>query len=88
MPHFVRTILVTGPEDEVREAAAAHVEHLRGLRDRGKLRAAGRLGDDEGFLEIFEATDRKEAEEIARSSPLVEGGLGAWMVRRWKEIEL
>ena len=88
MPHYVRTVLVTGPVDEVREAAAGHIEHLRDLRDRGMLRAAGRLGNDDGFLEIFEAKDRKEAEEIARSSPLVEGGLGAWMIRQWDEIEL
>jgi uncharacterized protein YciI len=88
MPLWVRTVLVTGPVDEVRDASDAHVEHLRSLQTRGKLRAAGRLGNEDGFLEIFEATDRKEAEEIARSSPLVEDGLGAWMLRRWDEIEL
>jgi uncharacterized protein YciI len=87
MPLYVRTLLVTGPLEEVRTAAAGHVEHLRGLHFRGKLRVAGRLGNDDGFLEIFEAKDRKEAEEIARSSPLVEDGLGAWMIRPWDEIE-
>jgi len=79
MPLYVRTLLVTGPLEEVRTAVAGHVEHLRGLHFRGKLRAAGRLGNDDGFLEIFEA--------IARSSPLVEDGLGAWMLRPWDEIE-
>ena len=88
MPLWVRTVLVTGPVEEVRVASEAHIEHLRSLQARGKLRAAGRLGSDDGFLEIFEAKDRKEAEEIARSSPLVEDGLGAWMIRPWDEIEL
>jgi uncharacterized protein YciI len=88
MPLYVRTLLVTGPVEEVRAAGDGHVEHLRSLHARGKLRAAGRLGSEDGFLEIFEAKDRKEAEEIARSSPLVEGGLGAWMLRQWDEIEL
>jgi hypothetical protein len=37
---------------------------------------------------VFEAVDRKEAEAIARSSPLVEEGLGAWMLRPWKDAEL
>ena len=86
MPLFVRTLLVTGPVEEVRAATERHVDHLRDLRDRGKLRAAGRLGDEDGFLEIFEAADRKQAEEVARSSPLVEDGLGAWMLRPWEEI--
>jgi uncharacterized protein YciI len=45
------------------------------------------LGDD-GFLEIFEAKDRLEAEAIARSSPLVQEGLGTWMLREWVEVGL
>ena len=39
-------------------------------------------------IEIFEARDRREAEEIARSSPIVEDGLGSWMLRRWTELDL
>ncbi len=87
MPLYARTLLVTGPPNEVQAAAEGHREHLRGLHSRGKLRMAGELADGDGFLEIFEAVDRLEAEEIARSSPLVEAGLGSWMLREWTELE-
>ena len=36
-------------------------------------------------LEIFEAKDLREADEIARRSPLVERGLVTWMLREWTE---
>ena len=88
MALWVRTLLVTGPPDEVTVAAERHRDHLRDLRDRGSLKIAGEMGETEGFLEVYEAADRKEAEEIARSSPLVEDGLGAWMIRPWKDVEL
>jgi len=86
MPHFVRTILVTGPEEEVGPARDAHVEHVRELRAAGKIRAAGAFARGDGFLEIFQAKDLHEAEAIARSSPIVEQGLGTWMLREWEEL--
>ncbi len=88
MPLYVRTLLVTGPPDEVAAAAEQHTAHLRALKDAGKLRAAGEFKNGDGFLEIFEAADLLEAESIARSSPLVEEGLGSWMLREWIEVEL
>jgi uncharacterized protein YciI len=88
MPLYVRTLLVTGPREQVVSASAGHREHLRDLRAQGRLRVAGALGDGEGFLEIFEARDRREAEATARASPLVEDGLGAWMLREWVELDL
>ena len=83
---WVRTLLVTAAPAELEAARSGHVEHLRRLHADGRLRAAGELGDGEGFLEIFEAKDRLEAEAIARSSPLVEEGLGTWMLREWAEV--
>jgi uncharacterized protein YciI len=88
MPLFVRTLLTTGPPDEVATAARRHVEHLRELRARGQLHAAGEFARGDGFLEIFVARDLLEAETIARASPLVEEGLAAWIVREWTELEL
>ena len=67
-------------------ALRGHLEHLRHLRDLGRSRAAGSFARAGGFLDIFEAKDLLEAEEIARSSPLVEGGLAAWTLREWIEI--
>ena len=86
MPLYVRTLLVTGPPDEVAPAAEGHRAHLRELAGRGRLRAAGEFTGGDGFLEIFEATDLLEAQSIAGSSPLVTSGLGTWMVREWTEL--
>jgi uncharacterized protein YciI len=86
MAHYVRTLLVTGPPDEVAPAAEKHRAHLRQLKEAGKLRLAGEFANGEGFLEIFDVADRMEAEQLARSSPLVEDGLATWMLREWQEL--
>jgi uncharacterized protein YciI len=88
MPLWARMILVTGTPDEVEPVARAHREHLRELRAQGRLRAAGEFSSGDGFLEIFEAVDRRAADSIAQASPLVEAGLGTWMLRQWTELEL
>ena len=88
MPYFARTILVTGPEEDVVPARQEHLAHLARLAAEGKIRAAGAFPRGDGYLEIFEAADLYEAEAIARSSPLVELGLGTWMLREWQEIPL
>ena len=88
MPFFVRTILITGPEDEAAPARLDHLAHLARLASAGKIRAAGAFARGDGYLEIFEADDLFEAEAIARSSPLVTLGLGTWMLREWEETPL
>jgi uncharacterized protein YciI len=69
MPLYVRTLLVTGPPDEVAVAARDHREHLRDLDARGKLRVAGEFKNGEGFLDVFEAEDLLEAQSIGGASP-------------------
>jgi len=88
MPYFVRTILITGSEDDAGPARRDHLAHLAQLKAAGKIRAAGRFPRGDGYLEIFEAKDLYEAEAIARSSPLVTLGLGTWMLREWEETPL
>ena len=88
MPLYVRTLLVTGPADEVQAAAEKHREHLRDLHARGKLRAAGEFKNGEGFLEIFEARDLMDAQSVAGASPLISEGLGTWMLREWTELDI
>ena len=82
---WLRTLLVTGLPDEVEPVAERHREHLRGLIRAGRLRLAGELEHGDGFVEIFEAVDRLEADSIGRSSPLIEEGLAAWTLREWFE---
>lgn len=86
MPLFVRTILVTGSEVDVAAARQDHVDHVASLQAAGKVRAAGSFSRGDGYLEIFEANDLYEAEQIARSSPLVTQGLGTWILREWEEF--
>lgn len=88
MPLYVRTLLATGPPEEVAAAATRHREHLRELGAAGRIRAAGEFPNGDGFLEIFEAGDRLEAESIAGSSPLIAEGLGTWMLREWIELDM
>jgi len=88
MSLWVRMLLITGVPDEATPLFEDHRRHLRELRDAGKLRSAGELGRGDGFFDIFEATDRLEAESIARASPLVEAGQASWMLREWTEVAL
>ncbi len=86
MALWVRTILTTGPRDELTEAVAGHRAHIEELRAGGQLRFAGELAGDEGYVDVFEAADRHQAEAISNGSPLVELGLGAWMLREVTEL--
>jgi len=88
MPLYLCTLLVTGPPDEVERATPLHREHLAELRRRGKLRLAGELAKGEGFVEVYDVEDLHEADATARSSPLVERGLGAWLLRELSTLEV
>ena len=88
MPLWVRILQITAVPVDAAEACERHREHLRDLRRAGRLRAAGEFKYGDGFLEIFEATDLREADEIARSTPLVEDGLATWVLRAWRELDL
>jgi len=85
MSLWLRMLLVTGPPDEVTALAPRHREQVRGLAAAGKLRAAGELGRGDGFVEIFEARDRREAEDVTRANPLVEAGLCSTLLREWSD---
>jgi len=85
MPLYVRILQVTALPADAGETLDAHRRHVEELRAAGRIRAAGVFPGGEGCLEIFEARDRLEAEEIARASPLVTDGHAAWIVREWIE---
>ncbi len=85
-PLWARLIRITAAPDAAAEAIAGHLAHLRDLRDRGVLRGAGAFPGGDGFLDLYEAADLRDAEAIARSSPLVDTALAAWSFWRWDEI--
>jgi len=88
MATWVRTLLVTALPTDVEPCLGEHLQHLRELKVQGRLRAAGAFPRGDGYVDLFEAADLLEAEEIARTSPLVERGLAAWTVREWRELAL
>lgn len=85
MPLWVRTIAVTALPDDAAPAIAAHRAEVARLAGEGRIRAAGSFPGDEGFLEIFEAKDRLEAEAVAHASPIVEAGVGIVTLREWRD---
>ncbi len=88
MPTYARVLLITVSPDEAAEAVEGHRGHLQELRRAGKLRLAGSLAGDEGFVEILDVADLHEADALTRDSPLVRDGLASWILREWHELTL
>ena len=86
MALYAMTLLVTGSPDEVGPVTDEYREQLRVLRGTGRIRAAGEFAGGDGFLVILDVADRMEAEQAARSNPLVDQGLATYMLREWIEI--
>jgi hypothetical protein len=84
MSLWLRIVFVTGVPDEARELVERHRETVRALAGQGTIRMACELGRGDGFVEIFEARDRREAEDTTRALALIEAGLGPMLLR---EIE-
>ena len=82
MPLYVVTIQITAIADDVSPLLARHAAHLERLETEGRLRVAGAFARDDGFVEIFEARDRKHAEATLRDHPLIEAGVAAWSMHR------
>ncbi len=87
MPLWLRTLILTGPLEQVEAARDEHLRHLADLRAEGRLRVAGRWSQGEGYLDVFEALDRLAAEELARKSPFIREGLCAWTLRDWQSLD-
>lgn len=80
MMAWVRILTITAAPDEVAEAFAGHREHLRDLATEGRLVASYALAGDAGFIDVFRAADRWQAQDTASASPLVAHGLAAWQL--------
>ena len=88
MPLWARQTLITASPLDAEAGIEGHRAHLRELEARGILVLTAEYRHGDGFLEIYEAADLHEAERIARSSPLVEDGLGSWTLRSVVEARL
>ena len=85
MPLYVRIVQITGLPEDVERARRDHETHVEKLGEAGRLRVAGEFPGGEGYLEIFEARDRLDAERTASASALVRGGHATWILREWVE---
>ena len=85
MPLYVRLLWITVHSDDARDAVEGHRQHVKQLRQEGRLFTAGEFAETDGFLEIFEAKDLHAADATLRDSPLVEQGLCSWQLREWHE---
>lgn len=59
----------------------SHVEHLRTLKNQGKLVLCGPFSDYHGGMVIISAEDIKEATDIAMSDPFIASGCKSYELR-------
>ncbi|WP_320669123.1 YciI family protein [Patulibacter defluvii] len=66
----------------------AHLEHLRGLAERGLLRLAGATGNPPtGAAIVLRVRDREAAEALIAEDPYVRAGLvPEWSVEPWNVV--
>ena len=58
-----------------------HVEHLKVLKNQGKLILCGPFADYPGGMVIISAEDINEATEIAMSDPFISSGCKSYEIR-------
>lgn len=59
----------------------SHVEHLKALKERGRLILCGPFHDYPGGMVVFTADDLKEATDIANSDPFISSGCKTYEIR-------
>lgn len=86
MELYAVTIRITATPDQVEPILPSQLESIRELGRAGRIRLAGRLESDGGFLAVFEAEDLLDARATAESFPLIRDGLASWSLRRFEEL--
>lgn len=79
----------TYPDDTARiqQARPEHRTYLGGLREQGKLAAAGPFTDDSGALIIYEAESEAEARGLIEADPFHKAGVFAKVeLRPWNQV--
>ncbi|TMR96062.1 YciI family protein [Nonomuraea basaltis] len=65
----------------------AHREHLRRLKEEGRLVTAGPWADDSGALHVYEVADEAELKDILRRDPYTEvDGYEIVLLKEWNQI--
>ncbi|MEV5890900.1 YciI family protein [Nonomuraea fuscirosea] len=68
-------------------ARPAHREHLRRLKEQGRLVTAGPWADDSGALHVYEVADETELRDILERDPYTAvAGYKIVLLRKWSPI--
>jgi uncharacterized protein YciI len=74
-------------EQQRLEARPAHRDHLRALKEEGRLVMAGPWADDTGALHIYEVADEAELREILGRDPYTAvDGYEIAALKEWTQI--
>ncbi len=81
-------VLTTFTSQEARLThRSAHRAHLRNLVDTGTLLMAGPFDDQSGGVQIFEANDETEVQELMARDPFtIEGVFATINIRSWTVV--
>ncbi|MEO3889099.1 YciI family protein [Nonomuraea sp. B5E05] len=86
---MARYVLHLAFDGDPRRLAArpAHREHLRGLKEEGRLVTAGPWADDTGALHVYEVPGEEDLREILLRDPYTEvGGYEVVLLKEWTPI--
>jgi uncharacterized protein YciI len=64
-----------------KELVESHVEHLKELKNQGKLVLCGPFTDYPGGMVIFTAENLEKATRIAQSDPFISSGCKSYTIR-------
>ncbi|MFC4119431.1 YciI family protein [Nonomuraea zeae] len=86
---MARYVLQLAFDGDPRRLAArpAHREHLRRLKEAGRLVSAGPWADDSGALHVYEVSGESELREILREDPYTAvDGYEIVLLKEWTPI--
>ncbi|MEV0993704.1 YciI family protein [Nonomuraea sp. NPDC050202] len=86
---MARYVLQLAFDGDPRRLAArpAHREHLRRLKEQGRLVTAGPWADDSGALHVYEVADEAELRAILQEDPYTAvDGYEIVLLREWAPI--
>jgi uncharacterized protein YciI len=81
---FAAVIEYISDQEKVQSLRPVHRQYLAGLKERGRLAAAGPFADGSGALIVYEAADAAEAEGLLRDDPFHRHGVFVrYTLRPW-----
>ena len=82
-------VVYTYPEEKSRipEVRPEHRKYLGGLKEQGRLVAAGPFAGDAGALIIYEAESEQDAEALIKADPFYAAGVFAqYTIHPWTQV--